>query len=311
MKPDEKAFEEHIAPSLVQSGGYRTVKLGNSSGDFEAGRGLDLAELFAFIEATQAEEWGRLAKLHGGESKARERFADRLARELDARGTVDVLRHGVVDLGVRLRLAFFKPAHGLTPELVARYEANRLTVTRQLPYEPGTNKTLDLTLFVNGVPVATAEIKNPSTGQDVEDAKKQYRETRDPRNVTLRRAVVHFAVDTEQAAMTTRLDGASTRFLPFNRGYNRGKGNPPNPRGHRTAYLWEQVWEKDAWLDLLGRFVHVERPAKGSKFSGAVIFPRYHQWDAVIKLSAHAREHGAGESYLVQHSAGSGKSNTI
>ncbi len=311
MKPDEKAFEEHIAPSLVQSGGYRAVKLGNSSGDFEAGRGLDLAELFAFIEATQAEEWGRLAKLHGGESKARERFADRLAKELDARGTVDVLRHGVVDLGVRLRLAFFKPAHGLTPELVARYEANRLTVTRQLPYEPGTNKTLDLTLFVNGVPVATAEIKNPLTGQDVEDAKKQYRETRDPQNVTLRRAVVHFAVDTEQVAMTTRLDGASTRFLPFNRGYNRGKGNPPNPRGHRTAYLWERVWEKDAWLDLLGRFVHVERPAKGTKFSGAVIFPRYHQWDAVIKLSAHAREHGAGESYLVQHSAGSGKSNTI
>ena len=111
--------------------------------------------------------------------------------------------------------------------------------------------------------------------------------------------------------MTTRLEGASTRFLPFNRGYNRGKGNPPNPDGHRTAYLWERVWEKDAWLDLLGRFVHVERPAKGSKAPGTMIFPRYHQWDAVLKLSAHAREHGAGESYLVQHSAGSGKSNTI
>jgi type I restriction enzyme R subunit len=312
MKPDEKAFEEHIAPSLVESGGYRTVKLGNSSGDFDAGRGLDLAELFAFIEATQAGEWGRLAKLHGGEAKARARFADRLVKELDARGTADVLRHGVVDLGVRFRLAFFKPAHGLTPELVARYEANRLTVTRQLPYEPGTNKTLDLTLFVNGIPVATAELKNALTGQDVEDAKVQYRTKRDPQNVTLRRAVVHFAVDSEQVAMTTRLDGASTRFLPFNRGHNRGKGNPPNPEGHRTAYLWERVWEKDAWLDLLGRFVHVERPqAKGSKSSGAVIFPRFHQWDAVIKLSAHAREHGAGESYLVQHSAGSGKSNTI
>ncbi|MCA1718471.1 MAG: hypothetical protein LC781_17155 [Actinobacteria bacterium] len=160
MKPDEKAFEEHIAGSLVEGGGYRDVKLGNASGDFDAGRGLDLAELFAFIEVTQGGEWGRLAKLHGGEARARERFADRLAKELGERGTVDVLRHGVVDLGVRIRLAFFKPAHGLTPELVARYDANRLTVTRQLPYEVGTNKTLDLALFVNGVPVATAELKN-------------------------------------------------------------------------------------------------------------------------------------------------------
>jgi type I restriction enzyme, R subunit len=221
-------------------------------------------------------------------------------------------RHGVVDLGVRVRLAFFKPAHGLTPELVARYEANRLTLTRQLPYEFGTNKTVDLAFFVNGVPVATAELKNALTGQGVEDAKEQYRTKRDPKNVTLgRRAVVHFAVDTEQVAMTTWLAGTSTRFLPFNRGYNRGKGNPPNPHGHRTAYLWERVWEKDAWLDLLGQFVHVEKPAKGLKAPGTMIFPRYHQWDAVLELSTHAREHGAGESYLVQHSAGSGKSNTI
>jgi type I restriction enzyme R subunit len=206
MKPDEKAFEDHIASSLVESGGYRAVKVGNASGDFDAERGLDLAELFAFVEATQAGEWERLAKLHGGEVKARERFADRLAKALDTHGTVDVLRHGVVDLGVRVRLAFFRPAHRLTPELGARYEANRLTVTRQLPYEPGTNKTLDLTLFVNGVPVATAELKNALTGQGVEDAKEQYRQRRDPKNVTLgRRAVVHFAVDTEQVAMTTRL----------------------------------------------------------------------------------------------------------
>ena len=220
---------------------------------------------------------------------------------------------GSPSLGVRIRLAFFKPAHGLTPELVARYDANRLTVTRQLPYEgfAGTNKTLDLALFVNGIPVATGELKNALTGQGVEDAKEQYRADRDPKNVTLRRAVVYFAVDTEQVAMTTRLEGASTRFLPFNRGHNRGKGNPPNSDGHRTSYLWERVWPIDAWLDLLGRFVHVERPAKGSKAPGTVIFPRYHQWAAVLALSDHAREHGAGESYLVQHSAGSGKSNTI
>jgi len=312
MKPDERAFEDHIARSLVHRGGYRKVKTGNTTGDFDAGRGLDLAELFAFIEATQPEAWGRLAKLHGDASKARKQFADRLVKELDSRGTVDVLRHGVVDLGVTVRLVFFKPAHELTPQLVGRYEANRLTVTRQLPYEIGTNKTLDLALFVNGLPVATAELKNTLTGQDVEKAKAQYRKDRDPKNVTLaRRTVVHFAVDTEQAAMTTRLAGGSTRFLPFNRGHDRGLGNPPNPQGHRTAYLWERVWEKDAWLDLLGRFVHVEKPGKGAKSTGSLIFPRYHQWDAVLTMSDHARRHGAGKSYLVQHSAGSGKSNTI
>ena len=251
MKPDEKAFEEHVAGSLVEHGGYSIVKVGNASKDFDAGRGLDAAELFAFLEATQSAEWERLVKLHGGEVRAREGFADRLSKELDERGTVDVLRHGVVDLGVRVRLAFFKPAHGLTPELVARYDANRLTVTRQLPYEgsAGANKTLDLTLFVNGVPVATAELKNALTGQDIEDAKEQYRGDRDPKNITLRRAVVHFAVDTEQVAMTTRLSGASTRFLPFNRGHNRGKGNPPNPEGQRTAYLWERCGRRTpGWI---------------------------------------------------------------
>nr|MDP9477173.1 type I restriction endonuclease [Actinomycetota bacterium] len=303
------------SPHPLERGGYREVKLGNASGDFDAARGLDLAELFAFLRVTQPEAWESLAKLHGGEERTQARFADRLAKELDARGTVDVLRHGVVDLGVPLRLAYFKPAYGLNADLVARYEANRLTVTRQLPYDaPASNKTLDLALFVNGLPVAAAELKNALTGQNVEDAKSQYRKDRDPKNIALsRRAVVHFAVDTEEVVMTTKLEGASTRFLPFNRGRDGGKGNPPNPQGHRTAYLWERVWEKDAWLDILGRFVHAEKanPAKGSKASGTTIFPRYHQWDAVLSLSADARQNGPGENYLVQHSAGSGKSNTI
>ncbi|MEX1177033.1 MAG: type I restriction endonuclease [Nitriliruptor sp.] len=251
-------------------------------------------------------------KLSSDAAKARAQFADRVAKELDTRGTVDVLRHGVVDLGVPFRLASFKPAHGLTPSLVERYEQNRLTVTRQLPFESGSTKTLDLALFVNGVPVATAELKNRLTGQSFEDAKEQYRTDRDPKNVSLsRRAVVHFAVDSEEVAMTTRLAGKSTRFLPFNRGHQLAAGNPPKPDGHRTAYLWEQVWSRDAWMDLLARFVHVDKPAKGSRAKPTVIFPRFHQWDAVIALEAHAREQGAGEKYLVQHSAGSGKSNTI
>ena len=172
-------------------------------------------------------------------------------------------------------------------------------------------KTVDLGLFVNGLLVATAELKNPFTHQGVEDSKAQYRADRDPRNPGLRRAVVHFAVDTELVEMTTRLAGQNTRFLPFNRGRDGGKGNPADPSGHRTAYLWEQVWQRDAWLDLLARFVHVEHPVKGSKDEAVTIFPRWHQWDATLRMEAAAKVEGAGQSYLVQHSAGSGKSNTI
>ena len=209
-----------------------------------------------------------------------------------------------------------RPAFGVAPELVAHYDANRLTVTRQLPFDPDSNKTLDLCLFVNGIPVATAELKNHLTGQNIEHAIKQYRNDRDPKNVTLgRRALVHFAVDPDAVAMTTKLEGKATRFLPFNLGHDLGKGNPPNPDGHKTSYLWERVWAKDAWLDILHRFIHVERPEKGSvsarRAAEKVIFPRYHQWDAVKKLEADAAANGAGHSYLIQHSAGSGKSNTI
>jgi type I restriction enzyme R subunit len=317
---DEALFETAITKHLTGVGGYRACKWGTRPGfvgDFDAGRGLDTAELFAFVEGTQAEAWSDLVRAHGGSMEvARAKFVQRLAAQLDERGTVDVLRHGVMDLNVLMRLAFFKPAHGLTEELVERYEANRLTVTRQLPFDPSSNKTLDLCLFVNGLPVATAELKNQLTGQTVEHAKTQYRQDRDPKNVTLgRRAVVHFAADAEGVAMTTRLAGGATRFLPFNLGHNGGAGNPPNPSGHRTSYLWERVWAKDPWMDLLGRFIHVERSAKGSaatkRASETVIFPRYHQWDAVLRLEADARARGAGQNYLVQHSAGSGKSNTI
>jgi type I restriction enzyme R subunit len=316
VKPDEAAFESFICDTLIADGGYDTCKVGNAQSgvsDFDPVRGLDTAELFAFLGATQADNWEELKTRLGGEADAAQaKFADRLASEIDKRGTVDVLRHGVADHGVTIQLAYFKPAHGLTPDLVKRYGANRLTVIRQLPYEAGSTKTVDLALFINGIPVATAELKNHLTGQSVENAIGQYRTDRDPGNRTLsKRAVVHFAVDTEAVAMTTRLAGRATRFLPFNRGHNRGAGNPANEDGHRTSYLWEQVWQRDAWLDLFARFVHVEKPSKGSKAPAAVIFPRFHQWDAVRRLEAAARDEGAGQKYLVQHSAGSGKSNTI
>jgi len=318
MKPDEGGFEDAITASLVQAGGYRVCKWGTKPewvGDFNAKLGLDMAELLVFIEGTQPKAWQRLLEVHGGPDVFQQ-FGDRLAKQLDERGAVDVLRHGVSDHGIEVRLAFFKPAHGLTPELTERYLANRLTVTRQLPYEGAVTKTLDLCLFVNGIPVATAELKNPLTHQTVEHGKHQYRTDRDPANVTLgRRALVHFAVDPNSVEMTTRLQGPATRFLPLNRGDVGGKGNAPDPTGHRTRYLWEDVWARDAWLDLLGRFVHIvpgEGPTHAAKLrAGSVIFPRYHQWDAVRRLESAAREEGPGHAYLVQHSAGSGKSNTI
>ena len=318
MKADERGFEDAITASLVEAGGYRACKWGTRaewSADFDRARALDTAELFAFLAGTQPRAWERLVAVHGGEAGAREQFADRLARQVEERGTVDVLRHGVNDHGVEVRLAHFKPAHGLTPELTRLYEANRLTVTRQLPYEAAGTRTLDLALFVNGLPVATAELKNPLTHQTVEHAKHQYRTDRDPANATLRRALVHFAVDPDNVEMTTRLDGPRTRFLPFNRGNAGGRGNAPDPSGHRTRYLWEELWARDAWLDILARFVHVipgEGATKQAKLrAGTVIFPRHHQWDAVRRLEAAARAEGPGHSYLVQHSAGSGKSNTI
>ena len=319
MSSTEKAFEDAIELKLLSQGGYFL----SLPGDFDRSLGLNLVELYEFIRATQPKPWVDLvARGYGGDEDAAELgFAKRLASELDARGTVDVLRHAVSDYGVTLQLAFFKPAHGLSPELAAFYEANRVSVTRQFAYETDSNRSIDLALLVNGIPTATAELKNPLTGQGTEQAIAQYRQDRDPANVTLaRRALVHFAVDPDTVAMTTRLEGKNTRFLPFNQGSGGsgevgGAGNPPSSTGHRTAYLWEQVWQRDSWLDLLARFIHVEVPdvkSKAARSKGTVvIFPRFHQWDAVRKLEADAKAVGAGRNYLVQHSAGSGKSNTI
>ena len=312
----EAAFEAHIAGFLVEHGGYRRMKTTSEGyeSDFDGNAGVDTADLFEFIGATQGRRWDKLVDTgYGGDEViARAKFVQRLASQLDKRGTVDVLRRGVTDYNVKFRLAYFKPGHGLAPELVERYEANILSVVRQFRYEPKSKKTIDLGLFVNGIPVATAELKNPLTGQSVEHAMLQYRNNRDPKNRTLRRVgMVHFAVDPYSVAMTTRLAGKRTRFLPFNQGHDLGAGNPPNPDGHRTAYLWERVWSRNAWMDILGRFIHVEKPSKGSKARPTVIFPRFHQWDAVRRLETDARVQGAGHNYLVQHSAGSGKSNSI
>jgi type I restriction enzyme R subunit len=315
----EVAFEDAVVDVLVSSGRYARGIPTN----YEPALALDAAELMVFIGATQAEAWEDLVRRYGGDADlAQKRFYERLKRQIDDRGTIDVLRHGVEDLGVHIRLAYFRPASGLNPDLEARYDANRLTVIRQLHYAPEHANALDLVLFVNGLPVATAELKNPLTHQSVEHAMAQYRSDRDPRDALLgKRAIVHFAVDPGLVMMTTKLEGQATRFLPFNRGSASGEtacgaGNPANPDGYATSYLWETVWARDAWLDILNRFVHLQRSKPGTKGKAgtrgaSMIFPRFHQWDAVRRLEDAAREHGAGRNYLIQHSAGSGKSNTI
>lgn len=312
----ERGFEVAIEDSLLAAGGYRPgdprpVDPAKAPLGYDAALALWPGVLTGFLKVSQPAAWAKLAKFHG--AGVGPKVVALVAKELDLRGTLDVLRHGVTDSGVKLRLAFFRPASGLNPEAMAAYGQNVLTVTRQVRYatkDPALS--IDLVLAVNGLPVATAELKNPFTGQTVENAKHQYRHDRDPKEPLLRwkaRALVHFAVDPDLAFMATKLDGKDTAFLPFNRGRGTGAGNPDNPSGYRTAYLWEEVWAKDNWLDILGRFVHVEKSDKGK--DKAVVFPRYHQWDAVRRVLAHVRARGAGENYLIEHSAGSGKSNSI
>jgi len=312
----EQAFEESIEAHLLSSGWSKVDQKG-----YDRALGLVPEELVAFLAASQPDEWQQLCSRHGSEAKARTKVVKRIADEITARGTVDVLRRGVKDSGVSVRVAFFAPANGLTPGLWEQYRANRLAVVRQLHHsETRPQDSLDVTLFVNGIPTGTAELKNPLTHQGVGNAMDQYRKDRNPADLIFKhRTVVHFAVDPDQVYMTTRLAGADTVFLPFNQGSGGaglagGAGNPASPHGYRTAYLWERVWAPDAWLGLLGTFVHVEDvyDADGAK-TGAkqTLFPRFHQWDAVEKILAATRAQGPGVDRLVQHSAGSGKSNTI
>jgi type I restriction enzyme R subunit len=319
----EVRFEDAIEASLLDGGWHRGL-----GENYDPKLGIDGAELETFLGATQPDEWERRLAFHAGVEDAQRSFKQLVARQIDERGVLDVLRHGVKDRGIHFRLAYFRPAHTIATDALAHYEANRLTVTRQLHYSAtDTGKSLDLVLFVNGLPVATAELKNELTRQTVEHAKRQYCTDRDPRELLFaRRALVHFAVDQDYVFLTTKLDGDRTHFLPFNIGSNGpgvdgGAGNPAAADGYRTSYLWEQVWQRDTWLDLLRRYVHVQNPriadgkpkgrARTDPHTASKIFPRYHQWHAVQALTTHAATHGAGNNYLVEHSAGSGKSNTI
>ena len=310
----EAAFESVIEQHLLDHG-YIQVK-----SKFDPARALFPDEAIAFIRATQPQEWAKLESLHGDNTAAQ--VLTDLCKWMDTYGSLHILRHGFKCYGRTLRIAYFKAAHGLNPDLEARYAANRVGLTRQLHYsERDRALSLDMTLSLNGIPVVTVELKNPLTGQTVEDARQQYRQDRDPREPIFefkRRTLVHFAVDSEEVWMTTRLAGNATHFLPFNKGHDGGAGNPPDPQGrtYRTAYLWEEVLQRDSLLDLLARFLHLQmeerRDDEGRKFKKeSLIFPRYHQLQAVRLLVDAARHKGIGHNYLVEHSAGSGKSNTI
>jgi len=310
----EAAFETVIETHLLTNG-YTPV----APEGFDRERAIFPETVLAFIHETQPKEWAKLEALHG--ERTGEQILGDLCKWMDQNGALATLRHGFKCYGRTLHVAFFKAAHELNPELEARYAANRVGLTRQLHFAPRSEKSLDVTLSLNGVPVATLELKNPLTGQRVEDARRQYKQDRDPRETIFefkRRTLVHFAVDTESVLMTTRLAGSATHFLPFNKGCDGGAGNPPDPAGrtYRTAYLWEEVLQRDSLLDLLARFIHLQvdekRDEHGRKVkTESMIFPRYHQLQAVRTLVEAARSEGVGHNYLVEHSAGSGKSNTI
>ena len=310
----EAAFETVIEAHLLQNG-YIPV----AREDFDRERAIFPETVLAFIRETQPKEWAKREGLHA--DRTGDQVLGDLCKWMDQNGALATLRHGFKCYGRTLHAAYFKAAHELNPELETRYRANRLGLTRQLHFSPGSEKSLDVTLSLNGIPVATVELKNPLTGQRVEDARRQYQQDRDPREPIFefkRRTLVHFAADTESVLMTTRLAGRATHFLPFNKGCDGGAGNPPDPAGrtYRTAYLWEEVLQRDSLLDLLARFIHLQidekRDEQGRKVkTESMIFPRYHQLQAVRLLVAAARKEGVGRNYLIEHSAGSGKSNTI
>ena len=310
----EAAFETVIETHLLHNGYVSIPRAG-----FDRERAIFPETVLAFIRETQPQEWARLKSLHG--DRTGEQILGDLSKWMDIHGSLATLRHGFKCYGRPLRAAYFKAAHKLNPELESQYAANRLGLTRQLHYSPHSEQSVDVTLSLNGIPVATVELKNRFTGQSVEDARRQYKLDRDPREPIFefkRRTLVHFAADTESVLMTTRLASSATHFLPFNKGSAGAAGNPPDPAGrtYRTAYLWEEVLERDSLLDLLARFIHLQtdekRDDRGRKVkTETMIFPRYHQLEAVRVLVDAARSEGVGHNYLVEHSAGSGKSNTI
>jgi len=316
-KHNEKRFEDAIEASLLNDGGYAQ---GDANG-FDQLFALFPSEIIDFIARTQEARWQSIKDLHG--PKAEDALLSALSRELGTKGALHVLRKGFKCYGKTFDIAYFAPNTGMNPEARKRYELNRLTVTRQVHFsERRPHDSIDMVLAVNGLPLVTLELKNQFTSQNVQHSIHQYKYDRDPNEPLFQfkeRALVHFAVDTDLAFMTTRLMRGSTTFLPFNKGDENRAGNPADANDYRTAYLWKDILKADSLMDILARFVHLQVQErrritpKGVKVEKReiMIFPRFHQLDAVRSLVSHSRTNGAGHNYLVQHSAGSGKSNSI
>ena len=309
----EHVFEEHIANTLVGEQGYIERVCDT---DYDKKRALDCELLFDFLKTTQPDAWTQLKEQYS--DAAEETLLDRLEKALSQSPTHMVLRTGIKLVpNIHFALCHFKPASNLNPDLTKLYEANILSVMRQVKYSTKNENSIDLALFVNGIPVVTIEVKNNLTGSNYRNAEKQYRTDRSPAGEPLltfkRGAIVHFALDQAFASMTTRLLNGKTYFLPFNRGRDGGAGNPEIENENSTAYLYKDlpsgkaVFSREVLLDLIGRFVHLEK-GDGKE---TLIFPRFQQLEAVRKILANAKDSGAGQNYLIQHSAGSGKSNTI
>ena len=308
----ERYFEDHIEERLNRSG-YRSL----SPADYDNYACLIPEELLQFIQDTQPTEYERLKREYGAETP--ERLLYRIGMQLEHRGVLNVLRKGVKDRGCNFNLTYFRPSSGMNPDHQRLHALNRFALVRQLKYSGGNEKSLDMALFLNGLPLVTMELKNSLTGQVVADAEKQYKVDRDPREplFKFKRCLVHFAVGNEKVSMTTRLAGNETRFFPFNKGIE----NPVNEDGHKVAYLWDEVLQTDNLLDLIENFIH-EQEVTEKVYDSALnnvkdvktkilVFPRYHQLDVLRTLKAAIVAEGVGHNYLIQHATGSGKSNSI
>ena len=329
MDKSEKRFERDIENFLIsQAGGYVQFNGQDADGNWIRTRKSDIEHciyidvLVEFIEKTQPKEWARYTKYYG--ERASEQLYNRLEKVISEQGLVYVLRNGIDDMGCKLRVCFFKPESDLNQTDKERYEANILGCDRQFHYSARNNNSIDMVLSVNGIPVVAIELKNQFTGQSYLNALNQYRNDRSSKEFAFRfnhRFLVYFAVDLYEVWMTTRLSDDKTYFLPFNQGSNGpgvsgGKGNPNTGDGYATRYLWEEVLQRDSLMDILQKFISYVKEKETDSNGKTVtkeklIFPRYHQYDVVKKIIADVKENGTGKNYLIQHSAGSGKSNSI
>jgi type I restriction enzyme R subunit len=308
-KLNEAAYERSLCQALVDSG-YDKL---NPNSDWDVELALCPTVLLDYIRDSQPDEWAKLQGHYGAAVETK--VIEEIVRQIKKEGMLAVLRSGIHDRGVHFKVVQFAPPTSLNPEVAKRYARNRMGVMQQVRFDPKTQQTIDVVLFVNGLPLATVELKNAYTGQTATNAIKQYMKDRVPKTSTPlidfnQRALVHFAADTAECYMTTKLDGKKTYFLPFNKGDNGHKGNPVADGNYSTHYLWDEVWQKDAWLNILQNYLVLEREAKTDPWrKGRLIFPRYHQWQCVRRLIAESRN--GPRNYLNQHSAGSGKTNTI